>query len=210
MLDFLQFLGVPMSFPVIRPPELPLAGGLFLEGGFRLITHCQSFDDCQARHGRLQSYLAHVLERARADHEAFLRGLSDGTALLQMSDHLLDRQGMRAVSRDHVQEIIECGTVLEWFRQHDASGWLLAQFRMLLGGMAGKEERPLHVAVLYGPQPRPAEEEEEKQQEDETPTLIGQPWVWRVETVYDPRTRQFQWSRNFSERVCFCASRKVQ
>jgi hypothetical protein len=157
-----------------------------------MILRCQQPDECALRRERLQGYLARVLPRAEKDQETFLAGLGDGTSLLEVDEHLLQRQGQRAVNRDLVQEVIECGEPIEWFQIHDASGNLLPHFRLLLCAVAGEQQRPLHVAVRFGHRPKEG------------------PWIWEVQTVYDPRTRTWQWSADYRQRLCFCASRPVR
>ena len=124
--------------------------------------------------------MAARLPQAERLHEAFLQRLAaqPPTSAWDIRLHGQERQVFRAVGRAEVEEILLCGRPIEaaWVPQ---GGTIL-----LLGETAAG--RPLHLACQFlSPRNQAL-------------------WVWKIATVYDPRSEAFRWSADWSQRLCRC------
>jgi hypothetical protein len=90
------------------------------------------------------------------------------------SRHTKKRQVFRAFSEKTILTAIKEGWVIEYNTKRNT---LLIQY---FAKVAEKKYRPIHVVLRL---------------EDGT---------WKIATVYDPRSMPWKWSKNYSERVCFC------
>lgn len=141
---------------------------------------CQDPEGCARWAAERAQVMAARLSPAERLHEAFLQRLAaqPPTSAWDIRLHGHSRQVFRAVGRAEVEEILLCGRPIEaaWVPQ---GGTIL-----LLGETAAG--RPLHLACQFlSPRNQAL-------------------WVWKIATVYDPRSEAFRWSSDWSQRLCRC------
>jgi hypothetical protein len=162
------------------PPVLPAETNTSSEA-----RGCLAPAECAERAERIAARWQLMSDQALAEHERFLTRLAAGTAVLEFHGHAQQRQLLRLVSSDEIREVVECGEPITY----DAARFPRDKGprSIILLGRAGAHARPLHVVCRYEPEP--------------SSTAI---WLWTVWTVWDPRSRSYRWSADWTRQLCWC------
>lgn len=141
---------------------------------------CQNPERCSLEAAKWKEHNERVQEIAEQRLEELRDSLQRGENFLRITFHGESRQTDRCISGATIRLLVS------------EEAWPFAYYKNSMGveklSLVGhvksgeKKYRPIHVILKRNPGTD----------------------LWKVVTVYDPRTEGFRWGSNYQERKCFC------
>ncbi|RUS44933.1 DUF4258 domain-containing protein [Cohnella sp. AR92] len=140
---------------------------------------CENEELCRSiseeKFARMEPHLAAAARRL----ERFRQAYENGEADLAFDEHASFREVWRAFSETHILEALMNGEIIEC-RKRDGEYGFLIWYNVKIGR---GQYRPMHVPVVMP---------------------VANPNYLVVVTVYDPRSKEWQWTDNYTRRICRC------
>ncbi|NHN33327.1 DUF4258 domain-containing protein [Paenibacillus agricola] len=145
--------------------------------------NCKNESRCkqvsEERFSRMERHLDTANNRLNKFRDAYELGIAD----LAFDDHAEFRVLWRAFSESQVLEAVLKGEIIESRFKNGEYGFLI-WYNIKL---AARQYRPMHVSVTM---------------------LESNPNFMIITTVYDPRSKEWVWTENYTRRICLCDTRE--